>query len=120
LQALAECFAHLFINAMESLKGVSEPSITLSGRYVLAEADGAEYVELSVRDNGKGIPRDIDDKVFSPFCTTKIRAMGLGLPIVQRTISEHHGRVNLTSGPKGTCVVISLPVEQVVLEEQVV
>ncbi|MFT5239950.1 MAG: nitrogen-specific signal transduction histidine kinase [Candidatus Promineifilaceae bacterium] len=118
-RAMSECFAHLFINCTEALKGQNDAAITLSARYVLGETDGTEYVEVSVRDNGGGIPPDIKSNVFSPFCTTKSRAMGLGLPIVQRTVSEHDGRVAINSSPKGTSVVISVPVAHA-LEEQAV
>jgi nitrogen-specific signal transduction histidine kinase len=47
--------------------------------------------------------------VFSPFCTTKARGMGLGLPIVKRTIFDHNGRVDIDSNPHGTSVSVMLP-----------
>jgi two-component system C4-dicarboxylate transport sensor histidine kinase DctB len=118
-RALSECFAHLFINCTEALKDQNDAAITLSARYVLGETDGTEYVEVSVRDNAGGIPPEIKANVFSPFCTSKSRAMGLGLPIVQRTVSEHDGIFLINSSPKGTSVVISVPVAHA-LEEHVV
>ncbi len=59
---------------------------------------------MTVHDNGTGIAADLKDKIFSPFCTTKARGMGLGLPIVKRTVFDHHGRVDIDSNPHGTSV----------------
>ncbi|MEO5718333.1 MAG: ATP-binding protein [Chthoniobacterales bacterium] len=47
--------------------------------------------------------------MFSPFCTTKARGMGLGLPIVKRTVVDHNGRVDIDSNPRGTSVNVMLP-----------
>jgi nitrogen-specific signal transduction histidine kinase len=51
----------------------------------------------------------LKEKVFSPFCTTKPRGMGLGLPIVKRTVFDHNGRVDIESNPQGTAVSVMLP-----------
>ena len=65
---------------------------------------------ITIKDNGHGIPQSIADKIFSPFCTTKARGMGLGLPIVQRTVLDHNGHVHVESdGKSGTSVSIVLP-----------
>jgi nitrogen-specific signal transduction histidine kinase len=51
----------------------------------------------------------LKDRVFSPFCTTKPRGMGLGLPIVKRTVFDHNGRVEIDSTSQGTSVSVMLP-----------
>jgi signal transduction histidine kinase len=106
--ALAEAFAHLVDNAAEALSGKPEPRITLSAKPV-REAGRASGVVVTVRDNAGGIAPDLKDRIFSPFCTTKPRGMGLGLPIVKRTIFDHNGRVDIDSTPHGTSVTIMLP-----------
>jgi two-component system sporulation sensor kinase A len=53
----------------------------------------------------------LKDKIFSPFCTTQPRGMGLGLPIVKRTIFDHNGRVEIDSSSNGTIVNVTLPVK---------
>ena len=58
-------------------------------------------VVVTVKDNGQGIAAELKDKIFSPFCTTKARGMGLGLPIVKRTVFDHNGRVDIDSNPHG-------------------
>jgi PAS domain S-box-containing protein len=106
--ALAEAFAHLVANAAEALSGKPKPRITLSAQPV-REAERASGVVVTVRDNAGGIAPELKDKIFSPFCTTKPRGMGLGLPIVKRTIFDHNGRVDIDSTPHGTSVSVILP-----------
>ena len=107
--ALAEAFAHLVANAAEASADRNNPRITLSAKPV-REGKQSSAVVVTVEDNGSGIAPEIKDKIFSPFCTTKPRGMGLGLPIVKRTVFDHHGRVEVDSTSKGTQVSVLLPV----------
>jgi PAS domain S-box-containing protein len=108
-EALTEAFAHLVANAAEATSGQSKPRITLAAKSI-REGDHASGVVITVRDNGRGISPDLREKIFSPFCTTKARGMGLGLPIVKRTVFDHNGRVDIDSNPHGTSVSVMLPV----------
>jgi nitrogen-specific signal transduction histidine kinase len=107
--ALTEAFAHLVANAAEATSDRTKPRITLAATQI-REGDRASGVVVTVKDNGKGISADLKEKVFSPFCTTKARGMGLGLPIVKRTIFDHNGRVDIDSSSRGTSVSVMLPV----------
>lgn len=70
------------------------------------------YAEMSVSDNGKGIPEDKIKYVFDPFFTTKINGPGLGLTFTQRIIKEHEGMISVESGTgKGTTFTIKLPLK---------
>jgi C4-dicarboxylate-specific signal transduction histidine kinase len=109
--ALAEAFAHLVANAAEATSGQPKAKITLSAKPV-REGDHTSGVIVTVQDNGKGIAADLKDKIFSPFCTTKPRGMGLGLPIVKRTVFDHNGRVDIDSNSQGTSVSVLLPVAE--------
>ena len=106
--ALAEAFAHLVSNAAEATSEQDQPRITLSAKAV-HEGDHDSGVVVTIRDNGIGIAPELKDKIFSPFCTTKARGMGLGLSIVKRTIFNHNGRVEIDSSAKGTLVSVTLP-----------
>ncbi len=105
-KALATALGHVIRNAAEALDNHPDPEIQISA----AVADGRDQVAITIRDNGHGIAPDIRDKIFSPFCTTKPRGMGLGLPIAQRTVADHNGRIALDSGPRGTSITLTLPV----------
>ncbi len=106
--ALAEAFVHLVTNAAEATSGKTKPRITLAAREVRDQGRTSGVV-VTVRDNGRGIAAELRDKVFSPFCTTKARGMGLGLPIVKRTVFDHNGRVDIDTSPQGTSVSVLLP-----------
>jgi PAS domain S-box-containing protein len=107
--ALAEAVAHLVVNAAEASSGQNKPRITLAAKTIRQSKQSGGGVVVTVQDNGKGIAPDLQDKVFSPFCTTKPRGMGLGLPIVKRTVFGHNGRVDIDSTTHGTLVSVVLP-----------
>jgi nitrogen-specific signal transduction histidine kinase len=107
--ALAEAFAHLVANAAEAISEQDKPRITLSAKPI-RDGNRASGVIVTVRDNGRGIAPELKEKIFSPFCTTKPRGMGLGLPIVKRTVFDHHGRVDVDSSDSGTLVSVMLPI----------
>lgn len=69
-------------------------------------------VTLHVRDNGPGIPKDIREKLFHPFFTTKPAGVGtgLGLALCQDIVQEHHGEIRVESEPgASTEFIITLP-----------
>ncbi|MGI8889212.1 MAG: ATP-binding protein [Chthoniobacterales bacterium] len=107
--ALAEAFAQLVANAAEATNGQPKARITLSAKQVL-DGGHPSGVVVTVEDNGRGISAEFKDKIFSPFCTTKARGMGLGLPIVKRTVFDHNGRVDVDSSRLGTSVSVLLPI----------
>jgi PAS domain S-box-containing protein len=76
-----------------------------------ARTDGEEgLLEIVVRDTGIGIPPERIDRVFAPFYTTREKGTGLGLPIVQKTIAEHDGTIEVASRVgEGTTFRILLP-----------
>jgi signal transduction histidine kinase len=72
-----------------------------------------EWVEITVRDNGTGIPREIEGRVFHPFFTTKPAGEGTGLGLSLShdiVVDGHRGSIRLTTSPgHHTEVVITLP-----------
>lgn len=106
--ALTEAFAHLVSNATEATDGRPKAKVTLEAKSI-REGTESRAVVVTVQDNGRGIDPELKDKIFSPFCTTKPRGMGLGLPIVKRTIFDHNGRLDIDSNPRGTSVSVMLP-----------
>lgn len=77
-----------------------------------AEVSPGDYVQISVSDNGDGIPADMIDRVFDPFFTTKSteKGSGLGLSMVFGFIKQSHGHITLYSEEgQGTTVRLYLP-----------
>jgi nitrogen fixation/metabolism regulation signal transduction histidine kinase len=106
-QALTECLTHLLVNALESLRASDSPSVRISASS-MDKAQGGGVV-INIRDNGRGISGEIIEKIYSPFCTTKARGIGLGLPIARRTVTDHNGQLDVESSDHGTSVTMVLP-----------
>jgi len=108
-RALTDAFTHILVNAVEALRERETPTIRIGMTYTPPGAENGARLQIRFQDNGPGIPQEIRDKVFSPFCTTKISGMGLGLPIAQRVVMDHNGRIQIATGPEGTTVTVELP-----------
>ncbi len=88
---------------------------TLSFHTASLSRDRGEWVELRVSDTGPGIPREIGDKIFKPFFSTKDPNIGtgLGLSVVDTIVKQHGGRIRYRSKPgQGTSFVVSFPVDR--------
>jgi signal transduction histidine kinase len=67
--------------------------------------------EISVADEGPGIPEATRAKLFTPFFTTKDSGLGLGLAICHRILEEHKGAIQVASEPgQGTTVTCFVPI----------
>ncbi len=72
-----------------------------------------EFVRITIRDNGPGIPKEIQDRIFAPFFTTKKTGIGIGLPMAQKIVHAHGGILDLNSlEGEGTEFIIKIPVRQ--------
>ncbi|MBN1204580.1 MAG: PAS domain-containing protein [Myxococcaceae bacterium] len=98
-------------NALES--SPPEGTVTIEARAL--EQKGAQGVEVTVSDNGPGIPAELLPRVIEPFFTTKPpgEGVGLGLSLTQRFIESHGGTLNIDSQiGHGTTVRLWLPASQ--------
>lgn len=76
-----------------------------------ARRAGSDFVQVTVRDSGPGIPPEMADQIFTPFTTTKSTGMGLGLSISRSIVEAHGGRLwaeTLSAG--GTAFHCLLPI----------
>jgi len=72
------------------------------------------HASIAVADNGCGIGPDAWPRVFDPFFATRIRARGMGLPVVLGIVRAHHGAIRVESAPgRGTTVRVLLPIPAV-------
>ncbi len=97
----------LIKNAIESASSINRPLITLQA-YV-----NQPNIYLSVDDNGPGIRKEDENKVFSPFYSTKgAKGSGLGLSIARKVISYHSGLIYINRKISDSCFTIQLPLNQ--------
>jgi signal transduction histidine kinase len=78
------------------------------GNEISSDAD--QFLEFTVHDTGHGIKKELLDKIFEPFYTTKFSGRGLGLAAVQGIVQAHHGDLTVSSEvKKGTTFRVFLP-----------
>lgn len=105
----------VFPTSTRNARTHTRPGTTVVVRLARAPADRSGYVELSVTDDGPGIPDDLQGKVFERFVradSSRSRSAGntgLGLAIVAAVVNAHHGSVRVESRPGRTCFRILLP-----------
>ena len=114
---LIQLFLNLIKNASESVSKVGgEIKITTSYRHGMRVNVGGTKeklhlpLQVSIRDNGIGIPEDLTANIFEAFVTTKVSGTGLGLAFVAKAVSDHGGVIEVDSLPENTTFNITLPV----------
>jgi two-component system sensor histidine kinase HydH len=111
---LQQAFVNLFLNALEAMERNGTLAVateTVSADTVVNGSTACStQLRVIIRDTGAGIaPQDLE-RLFEPFFTTKPAGTGLGLPITQRIIHEHHGDIEVESCiGEGTTFRITLP-----------
>jgi len=112
---LNQLLVNLVVNALQSMPGTGK--ITVQTRF----CDNNVY--LIVKDTGIGMNKEVLDKIFIPFFTTKDvgHGTGLGLPVVYGIVTAHSGTLDVKSEPGcGTRFEIQLPViEQIDIEKNI-
>src|SRR3990172_8402583 len=106
-RALEQVFNNLVTNAIQALSD-NGGAITIKVHYATT-GGGRKYVEIDVVDNGPGIPKEFQERIFLPFFTTKPTGTGLGLAITKHIITAHKGDIQLSSVPGGTVFQVHLP-----------
>jgi signal transduction histidine kinase len=106
-QQLQQVLLNLSLNALEAM--LQGGRLTLS-----AATTSSEELVISVTDTGYGIDADTLPRIFQPFFTAKKRrGLGLGLPICDRIVKSHGGKISVASQQgKGTTFEIHLPLQR--------
>jgi signal transduction histidine kinase len=88
---------HVFLNLALNARDVMPDG----GRLHIRVMEKRGEVRVQFEDTGPGVPRDIREKIFDAFFTTRAKGTGLGLAFVDRIVSEHGGSVTVNDAPKG-------------------
>ncbi|QTD56214.1 GHKL domain-containing protein [Parasphingorhabdus cellanae] len=120
--AMLQVLTNLLSNAVDATKKLDNRDIQVITRYSFGASlsvHGSDQivrlpVEIIVRDNGPGVPPELEQDIFSPFVSTKRDGQGLGLALVRKLINDMNGRVRYkrASGAKNTQFILFLPVAE--------
>jgi two-component system sensor histidine kinase HydH len=81
-----------------------------AGRIFVFTEQKDGWVWFSVKDTGKGMPGEVLEKIFHPFFTTKDKGTGLGLAVINKIITDHHGTIMVeSSSGEGSIFTVKLP-----------
>jgi len=122
---IGQVIDNLVINAKQAMSSGGSLTVT-AGNIVLGEKEhpllaAGNYVKVSVKDTGGGIPKEIITKIFDPFFSTKAAGHGLGLATCFSILTRHHGSLDVESVPgKGSVFHVIIPAAQAIYpaEEQ--
>lgn len=92
---------NLVRNAIDAVSAGGHITVTVGG--------DEKAFRITVRDDGPGIPKDIQARIYEPFFSTKPGGTGLGMSIVHSLVTLHGGTIELASSPEGTCFEIQIP-----------
>jgi two-component system nitrogen regulation sensor histidine kinase GlnL len=115
---LVQTFLNLVKNAAEAIgEARSDGEIELSTAYrpgvrlkiSTSDVPVSLPLEFCVRDNGAGVPAEIQPHLFEPFITTKASGSGLGLALVAKIIGDHGGTIECDSHPRRTTFRVLMP-----------
>lgn len=101
-----QVLVNLIQNAVESIPADRDGEVRVRARHVLDNG-----LQISIEDDGVGMPEDVAARIFEPLYTTKAKGTGLGLAIVANIVKAHSGAIRVESEvDRGTRFVIDLPV----------
>ncbi len=96
---LEQVILNLLINAIHATNNTSSASIQLN-----AFRDISGRINIQVKDNGHGISKEVQEKIFIPFFSTKQSGSGIGLSLSRQIIRAHGGVMKVTSNPNSDTI----------------
>jgi signal transduction histidine kinase len=97
-------WTNIIDNAVDAMEG--------RGKLKVKTSWDEDYVLVGITDDGPGIPREVKNRIFEPFFTSKGvgEGTGLGLDIVRRIVAAHDGEILVDSRPGETTFEVRLPI----------
>ncbi len=109
---LEQVVINIITNARHAVENSPKENKCIKIKTSLSTSEKNELI-VDIKDNGEGIPKDVEEKIFNPFFTTKEKGKGtgLGLSITKTIVEEHRGKIKVESEiGVGTSFKVILPV----------
>jgi two-component system NtrC family sensor kinase len=102
LDQLNQVFSNLFLNAIQAMSQGGRLRLSVSPKWISKEGLNERerlYIEVGIEDTGVGMAKDVLEKIFNPFFTTKEedKGTGLGLTVSQGIVEDHEGWIDVES-----------------------
>jgi two-component system nitrogen regulation sensor histidine kinase NtrY len=118
---LTQAVTNLVKNASEAIDSAleAEPERPDKGHIIAKVRSKGDRMQITVIDNGCGLPKENRQRLVEPYMTTRTKGTGLGLAIVQRITEQHGGTLQLADAPKrdgkvqGASVRMDLPIREI-------
>ncbi|MCD6319189.1 MAG: response regulator [Candidatus Desulfofervidaceae bacterium] len=114
-----EVLMNIIVNAAQAIASQNRQE---KGTIFIKTYSDGEFVYCQIKDDGPGIPKEIQDKIFDPFFTTKPTGKGTGLGLnicYDIVVNKHQGQIWVESEPgKGATFTIKLPIKPKLKEEE--
>ncbi|MBW7849167.1 MAG: PAS domain-containing sensor histidine kinase [Rhodospirillales bacterium] len=91
---ISQALANLLKNAVEAIEGREGKGLP-RGRVAVSLRRTSDQIVVEVEDNGRGLPRELRDRLTEPYVTTRAKGTGLGLAIVKKIVEDHGGNLLL-------------------------
>jgi signal transduction histidine kinase len=107
-EQIKQVFLNVLLNAIEATGEGGCVSVDIR---IFSRKNGENFLQIEIRDTGRGIPEEHLDNVFTPFFTTKDKGSGLGLSISHQIVQEHGGTISVESRiGEGSSFFINFPI----------
>jgi len=97
---IEQVFINLFSNSIHALQNTHQPQIHLK------ITTDKHRTQVTISDNGSGIPKDLQDKIFIPYFTTRKNGSGIGLTLTKSIMEAHGGGIHLKRDTPKTSFVL--------------
>jgi len=104
VEKMKRVFSNLIKNAIDAMP--------IGGKLAITSRESNANMEIAFADTGIGMTKEIMEKIWTPFFTTKAKGMGLGLAICKRIVEAHGGSISVESiVGKGTTFTVTIPIK---------
>ncbi len=112
-QQIRQAVTNIITNALDSVTARLQKTPEPAGKISLTVTTQNEWLDISIEDNGIGLPKDRDPQSLTePYVTLREKGTGLGLAIVKKILEDHKGQIHFQNLDHGARITLRLPLEE--------